>query len=682
MRVALALILTVLLALPTSADQPFQFTGVISYRRDLPHLQSPIIAVQNETDAVILWVPSNTVSNVPLECGVRASFSGTVKRTANGKSEHRIASCRVLGRVEPPNPRETTIEHLLNGEFDNRLTRFSGMLRDVAISETSQFWVILAVYDGAEGIFISVPVNGRTVDRLNALIGSRVSVQGVCVPFDSSNRFTCGRTFKVAGEDDIRPISANAHTAGIPDLGTIRASRLRDFLSLGRHTASGRVLATWDGNRVLLMTDDGKIVGIELSDDRLPRFDEGIRAVGLPESDLFRINLVKASWTSVAPPREELAAAKPTAPSAILPHRNGYALVNSDYHGRAISLVGQVRSIPGDESHRLYLECDNALVPVDYSCQPALPSEISVGCTLRVSGTCVITHEERHQFTAFPRLKDFLIVLRTPKDIEVIARTPWWTPSRLIGVIGLMFLALGGIFIWNRSLMKMADRRSRELLRERLAHVESELKVGERTRLSVELHDALSQNLLGASMELNTAEQLVTQEDALLHLGIASKTLRASRDELRNCLWDLRSKALEEPDMNAAIRKTLEPYVSDISLMIRFNVPRTLFTDNTAHALMRIIRELVLNAIRHGHARTVKIAGSRENGQLLFSVRDDGCGFDPSAVPGIGQGHFGLQGVRERMRHLKGSVDIESASGAGTYVSARFPLPDDETERI
>ena len=134
--------------------------------------------------------------------------------------------------------------------------------------------------------------------------------------------------------------------------------------------------------------------------------------------------------------------------------------------------------------------------------------------------------------------------------------------------------------------------------------------------------------------------------------------------------------------MNAAIRCTLEPHVGDTSLAVRFNVPRSLFSDDSAHALLRIIRELTLNAIRHGNARHVKIAGSVENGKLLFSVRDDGSGFDPNNCPGLRDGHFGLQGVRERIKKFNGEMSIESQAGSGTRIVLSFVLSSGENARI
>ena len=155
----------------------------------------------------------------------------------------------------------------------------------------------------------------------------------------------------------------------------------------------------------------------------------------------------------------------------------------------------------------------------------------------------------------------------------------------------------------------------------------------------------------------------------LQHLDIATKTLKSCRDELRNCIWDLRNDALEQADMNDAIKRTLNPHVNGVNLAVRFNVPRERLSDNTAHALLRIIRELVQNAVRHSNAANIRIAGKLDDEQLLFSVSDDGCGFDPNNVQGVHQGHFGLQGIRERIDLLGGEMTISSTIGHGTKVS-------------
>ena len=118
--------------------------------------------------------------------------------------------------------------------------------------------------------------------------------------------------------------------------------------------------------------------------------------------------------------------------------------------------------------------------------------------------------------------------------------------------------------------------------------------------------------------------------------------------------------------MNEAIRQTLEPYSDDAAISIRFFIPREILSDSTAHTILRIIRELVVNAIRHGHADKVRVAGALEDGKLLFSVTDNGCGFDPENRPGLADGHFGLEGVAERARTLGGELAVDSRRGHGT----------------
>ncbi len=146
-------------------------------------------------------------------------------------------------------------------------------------------------------------------------------------------------------------------------------------------------------------------------------------------------------------------------------------------------------------------------------------------------------------------------------------------------------------------------------------------------------------------------------------------------EELKNCLWDLRSETLEEPSLQKAIIKTLQPYITDAQLAVRFHVAREKLSDNTVHALLCVIRELVVNARHHGQAAHVRVAGCLDGQRLRCAVSDDGCGFDPDAAPGVLQGHFGLQGIRERIEELRGALTIRSAPGKGARVCLRNSRP-------
>ena len=126
--------------------------------------------------------------------------------------------------------------------------------------------------------------------------------------------------------------------------------------------------------------------------------------------------------------------------------------------------------------------------------------------------------------------------------------------------------------------------------------------------------------------------------------------------------------------MTEAIERAVAPHTGSAKASVRFNVPREQLLETTTHAILRIIRELVSNAVRHGHASSIRIAGEHHGDQISFSVTDDGCGFDVREAPGPLQGHFGLQGIRERLKPYKGSIDIKSAVGKGTRIAVRMVI--------
>ena len=134
----------------------------------------------------------------------------------------------------------------------------------------------------------------------------------------------------------------------------------------------------------------------------------------------------------------------------------------------------------------------------------------------------------------------------------------------------------------------------------------------------------------------------------------------------------VRRRVFEREDV--FIRRTLAPVIGNARLMVRFEVPREIVSDNVAHNVLRIIRELVTNAVNHGKATKIRIAGSVDANFLHFSVADNGCGFDPESCPGAQQGHFGRQGIRERVKRLGGTVETTSSPGNGAKVTVAVDL--------
>ena len=274
----------------------------------------------------------------------------------------------------------------------------------------------------------------------------------------------------------------------------------------------------------------------------------------------------------------------------------------------------------------------------------------------------------------FPRNKSLFLVARRPDDIVLLERPPWWTPAKFIVAVSAMggFIVL--ILLWNAALRVLVERKSREVVKIQARKLVSELRIAERTRLAADLHDSFSQNLTAIGYQVSTARNTLGGKDPATTgcLDAVAKMIRSCRTDLRRCLWDLRSDVLDEPDFAEAIRKTLAPVAGAASVTVRFAGPRTAISDSTAHGVLNAVRELVSNAVRHGEAAKIRIAGEVRSGTLRVSVRDDGCGFDPVNRPGQAEGHFGLDGIAERIERLGGTFEIKSAPGKGTKATIQI----------
>lgn len=586
-------------------------------------------------------------------------------------------SLQILGHGPVPPPLRVSPEELARGSFTHCRIRLEAVVSDILADEVNGHRLLLIL--SCNGAIVHSLADERACpDDPSSLIGRRVEVTGI-YSHVIGHRRQLQYAIRITSPDEIRPLdNAGTDPFAVADVHATDLLRPGNGQRASRRKAVGRVLTVWGDDKLLLRTDDGTVVRGELARPRPPDYGSRIVLVGLPETDLYNAILTRATWKRLPGGTAEDAQRPPalaTSADRLFRTHDGQTVYDYSFQGRDVLVSGIVRGLPPPSGEKaLYLDDGGHILTVDTGNGLPDAMDIGLGDIVRVRGTCVIETEKMGFNGTAPHITGLRIVLNAPADIRVLARPPWWTPRKLLVVIGALLLALATVCLWNITLHKVAERRSQALLAEQVARVESDLKLRERTRLSVELHDSLSQNLTGAAMEVNAARQLATADatEADRHLALASKTLKSCRDELRACLWDLQSDALESGDMNTVLRKALEPYVGDTALAIRFNVPHGLLTDNATHILMRIVRELVVNAVRHGHARTVKIAGSCADGQILFSVRDDGTGFDPATAPGVAAGHFGLQGIRERLRLLKGELTLESRPHAGTRALVRF----------
>ena len=608
--------------------------------------------------------------------------AGTVVRvtgsTALDDDRNRLllASClTVLGKAEIKPPRQITAGELLAEDCDFESVTITGAVVDAVHDDIDFRYDQFVLKDGSHLFNVAIPRDEKPAD-FDRLLGAEVRVTGTVVTSIGGHRIFRAPSLMLRDYtqlDIVKPVPADPFAC--PPLENLHHISPERVAALGRRCISGTVLAVWNGGRFFLKTNDGRILIVTLSaDNPPPTVGTSVDVVGFPETDAFRINLSRARFRASKIPALSPPIAHDVSPNDILIH-TGRPRIDADYQGRCIQLTGVVREVTQsiDGTVRISLACANRLVSVDATSAPEC-ADIPRESTITATGICRLEAENADASVLLPRIAGFSLVTRSREDIHILATPSWWTPARLVIVIGALLALMGGTLVWNRLLRRLVDRRSRELRRSEIARAGADLKVDERTRLAVELHDALSQTLTGVAFQIDAAEAARTRrpEQVGQYLDVARRTLVSCREELRNCLWDLRNNALEEKSLEESIRKTLAPHTAAAEVSIDCSIPRSRLSDNTAHAILCIVRELVVNAIRHGHADAITVKGTRDNQSLVFTVSDNGCGFDPDNRPGVVQGHYGLQGITERINRLNGALRIDS-SPHGTAVT--FTLP-------
>ena len=556
-------------------------------------------------------------------------------------------------------------DEFLSGQYDMTPIRAECIIRDAFRDEINPDYIYLVLLWDGEIIYAAFPADDITDETITSFLGAGIIATGTPIPRLYGQREKLGRNLQIQSSNAIvihrKPAT---DIFSVPDVTRLEGTDPSELQHRDRHGFSGIVLAVWKKNNVLLLgkgtAGKDELVIARLATDNVPKYGEHIYVSGFPGTDLHHYTLSRAWWTRMREKPAPLEEAAQSSARTLTTDTEGRPRFRFDMHGRPVKMRGIVRTTV-DEDGLFMIENEGLLVPVYASAALEKTAEMGIGCTIEVVGTCVMDIEDWRANSVFPQIHRFLLVTRTPSDIQIVARPPWWTTERILWVIGALLGGIIAILLWNAALSRSAARKGRELYRVQIERVKADLRTEERTRLAVELHDTLAQNLTGVSMQL-----------AAGHVEIAEKTLKSCRDDLRDCLWDLRSQALEEPDMTQAILKTLRPHTGVSRVTVRFNVPRGKLSDKTAHALLRSIRELVVNALRHGKATDIKVAGAFEGEHLICSVSDNGCGFDPVSAPGVLQGHFGLQGIRERVNALGGEFTIESKPGQGVKAKIKI----------
>ncbi|MGW8256653.1 MAG: sensor histidine kinase [Thermoguttaceae bacterium] len=195
----------------------------------------------------------------------------------------------------------------------------------------------------------------------------------------------------------------------------------------------------------------------------------------------------------------------------------------------------------------------------------------------------------------------------------------------------------------------------------------------DRELIAYEIHDGMIQDVTAAQMSLST----LLDHDEMLSPESRGKILQASSliskavDEARRLIAGLRLPILEERGLFSAISMLIEEVQGD-QLKIEF-IPQVSFErldPQVESTIYRIVQQALNNIKRHSQAEKAQIRFTQQGDWLHLEIEDWGIGF---ALTSVGDDRFGLQGIRQRARLMRGRAVIDSAPGKGTRIIVDLP---------
>jgi PAS domain S-box-containing protein len=217
------------------------------------------------------------------------------------------------------------------------------------------------------------------------------------------------------------------------------------------------------------------------------------------------------------------------------------------------------------------------------------------------------------------------------------------------------------------------ERKHQETLRTRLIEQVMTAQDQERERIARELHDETGQSLTALLVGLRTIEGAGTMAEVVdLAQQLRQVAARTMRDVGR-LARGLHPSVIDELGLAVAVTRHVQEFARLHGIAQETRI-EGLEADHhlppVQTTIYRMLQEALTNVAKHAGARRVTVRLKRDDTFIELEVRDDGVGF----TPGVNHRGLGLQSMQERAALLGGAVQIVSAQGRGTTITARFPV--------
>jgi signal transduction histidine kinase len=188
----------------------------------------------------------------------------------------------------------------------------------------------------------------------------------------------------------------------------------------------------------------------------------------------------------------------------------------------------------------------------------------------------------------------------------------------------------------------------------------------------------LLQSLAGLAMQVQAAARKAAKsgEESHTQLSQIAAEARRSLSEARDAVWDMRAEPeAREGGFTAMLQRFVDQQTREAGISSHLDLLGSWDEHAPAvlEALGRIVQEAVRNAILHGGASEITVAGHSDAKGIRLSIEDNGKGFAVDASRSAFGGHWGLLGMRERAERIGGTLALDSAPGKGTRICVEVP---------
>ena len=210
------------------------------------------------------------------------------------------------------------------------------------------------------------------------------------------------------------------------------------------------------------------------------------------------------------------------------------------------------------------------------------------------------------------------------------------------------------------------------------AQAERVATLEERRRVAAEMHDGLGQTLSYLGLMTDQVVEFLSdgqETSALQRLHKTRETISKATSDVRRAINKLMDDTPVTKDLNTRLRDTLDEIASLHDLESAWRSDADSAPDcspQTAEQVYNITREALVNAARHANAKKVSVQVGQSNRNYFVTVEDDGNGFDTTQpAPG---GHFGLQIMQARAKHIGGEIEVQSTPESGTRITLTWAV--------